>query len=115
MTATLKPGIRSLKPGARTILISGFRFLTAVFLISVFSLLAFAPAAQAACSSPAGSAGNIINNSDYHVPQYCDGTNWIAMGQPGGTSLGFSRVAYDGTRGTMRVWGDGTYIYFNDW
>jgi hypothetical protein len=36
--------------------------------------------ALAACSSPTGSAGTLLYNADNHVPQYCDNTNWKAMG-----------------------------------
>jgi hypothetical protein len=88
MTESLESEIRSLKPGARTILISGFRFLTSVFLLSVFWLLISAPAAQAVCSSPAGNAGDTIYNNDYHVPTYCDGTHWKPMGPQGAGGVG---------------------------
>jgi hypothetical protein len=93
MTGSLESETGTLKPEARTILISGFRFLTSVFLISVFSLLTSAPAAQAACSSPAGSAGHVIYNKDYHVPTYCDGTNWKPMGPTGAGGTGCGNVS----------------------
>ena len=38
------------------------------------------------CSSPAGSEGAMIYNSDYHTAQYCDGTSWRAMGGGAGIS-----------------------------
>ena len=101
MTGTLKPEIRSRKPapgperGPEK-----FRFLFSAFLISVFCLLAFAPAAQAVgCSSPVGSAGHIINSAAYNGLQYCDGTNWIAMGPKGAGGAGCSNPA--GTEGHM--------------
>ncbi|MCB9973220.1 MAG: FG-GAP repeat protein [Rhodospirillales bacterium] len=37
--------------------------------------------AEAACSSPAGTAGKMIFNADHHMAQYCDGTDWVAMGR----------------------------------
>src|ERR1035437_761657 len=81
MTGSLKPEIRRVKP-------ENFRLLFSAFLISVFCLLAFAPAAQANCASPVGIAGHIINNAAYNVLQYCDGTNWIAMGPHGAGGSG---------------------------
>lgn len=36
--------------------------------------------AFAACSTPTGTAGDIIYNSTYNVLQYCNGTNWINAG-----------------------------------
>jgi Chaperone of endosialidase len=33
----------------------------------------------AACSSPAGTEGEIAYNSSYHVMQFCDGSAWISM------------------------------------
>ncbi len=55
-----------------------------------FTLLVFAPAAQAACSGPAGNAGDTIYNSAYHVYQYCDGATWIAMGPRGSGGSGLA-------------------------
>src|SRR5258705_13539264 len=37
-------------------------------------------AARAACSTPTGTAGEIIFNSTYSVMQYCNGTSWVNMG-----------------------------------
>lgn len=50
----------------------------ALLLLAVLS-----PAAHAACSSPTGAAGDQIYNSTHNVMQYCNGTNWIAMGSGG--------------------------------
>lgn len=33
------------------------------------------------CSSPSGYEGQIIYNADYHVMQYCNGGNWLAIGK----------------------------------
>ncbi|PCJ98193.1 MAG: hypothetical protein COA45_08575 [Zetaproteobacteria bacterium] len=35
------------------------------------------------CTSPAGLQGEILFNTDYDVMQYCNGSNWIAMGPAG--------------------------------
>lgn len=44
--------------------------------------------AFAACTSPAGNAGDIIYSSTSTVMVYCNGTNWIAMGASSTTSYG---------------------------
>ena len=50
------------------------------------ALLVFSPGmAQAACTGPAGEAGDIIYNTDHSVLQWCDGTNWYSA--KGGGSL----------------------------
>jgi hypothetical protein len=36
--------------------------------------------ARAACSNPAGAEGNQVYNTTYHVMQFCNGTDWVAMG-----------------------------------
>jgi Concanavalin A-like lectin/glucanases superfamily len=74
---------------------SGFRLLASAFLISGFCLLTSAPMAQASCTSPADPAGTMIYNKDYHVPQYCDGTKWMQLGQKKG--VGGSGCAAAGT------------------
>ena len=33
------------------------------------------------CVDPAGKPGDIIYNSDYQVPQYCNGAEWVAVGK----------------------------------
>ena len=34
-------------------------------------------AAYGSCVSPAGKEGQLIYNADYHIPQYCNGTQWM--------------------------------------
>ncbi|NCC23336.1 MAG: DUF1566 domain-containing protein [Alphaproteobacteria bacterium] len=72
-------GLRPLKPSPPW----GEVFLTTVFcfLFSVFGLPA---SARADCLTPAGVAGEIVFNASHSLMQYCDGTNWIAMGSPTG-------------------------------
>ena len=132
MTGTLKPEIRRVK-------LEKFRFLFSAFLISVFCLLAFAPApvaratraqrkqktpcraaillavllavlfspgaAQAACSLPPGNAGDLIYNKAYHVPTYCNGTTWRAMG-PQGTG-GANKVFITSAIYSSNIWTTG--------
>jgi hypothetical protein len=81
-----------------------FAMLLAVLLATLFR----SGGAQAACSSPAGAAGDTMYNSAYHVPQYCDGTNWHVMGPQGAGGSGCGDVAsglvgywkFDETSGT---------------
>lgn len=48
-------------------------------------VIALSPSiSHAACVSPAGEAGDQIYNSSHNVMQYCNGTDWIAMGSSGG-------------------------------
>jgi hypothetical protein len=49
--------------------------------------------AFAACSSPAGVAGDIIYNGTYNVLQYCNSTNWVNAGALG--AMGGSMVVGD--------------------
>jgi hypothetical protein len=54
------------------------------------------PALGAGCASPVGHAGDLMYNAGtYHVPQYCDGTNWIPLGKvPGAGGGGCSNPAF---------------------
>lgn len=47
--------------------------------LAVFAALFTASGAQATCTAPIGNAGQIVYNTDYHVPQYCNGTQWEAF------------------------------------
>jgi len=51
-------------------------------LLAVIAMLFLVPsqAAWAACSNPAGVAGEMMFNSSVNTMQYCDNTNWIDMG-----------------------------------
>ncbi len=40
------------------------------------------------CAAPSGTTGEIVFNTDYDVMQYCNGSNWIAMGPPGDGGAG---------------------------
>lgn len=50
-----------------------------VFLL-VFLYIMTTATAWAQCTGPAGVAEDIIYNTTYNVPQYCNGTDWIAFG-----------------------------------
>jgi len=60
--------------------------LLAVTIIACLSLTT--ASAFAACISPAGNAGDIVYSSNTTTMAYCNGTNWIAMGQNAATSFG---------------------------
>ena len=61
--------------------------------LTALALTAFSAAAHATtCSSPAGNAGDIVWNQIYNMPQYCNGSNWIAMGS--GVNFNSGMVAW---------------------
>lgn len=50
--------------------------------IALLALLQLLPsAARADCSSPVGSTGKVIYNGDTNAPQFCNGSDWIALGR----------------------------------
>lgn len=51
-------------------------------LVFMFMLMTAQPV-WAACSAPAGNAGDVVYNGTEKTFQYCNDTNWIAMNQPG--------------------------------
>ncbi|HXN51421.1 MAG TPA: LamG domain-containing protein [Candidatus Acidoferrum sp.] len=72
--------------------------------------------AFAACASPAGVEGDTVYNGTFHVLQYCDGTNWNAMGATGAGAGGAGCSNPSGPEGEslynktyhMLQWCDGT-------
>lgn len=63
-------------------------------LFIIFGSIAFLPSlSYADCSNPAGVESEIVYNTSFLTTQYCDGTNWIAMHQPGSGSGGCSSPA----------------------
>ncbi len=70
-----------------------------IILISCFTLYLAAPtAAIAACSNPTGEEADIVYNADYHVAQFCNGTNWISM------AAGVAELKWNS---------DGTNVYYD--
>lgn len=53
-------------------------------------MLGVAPTALADCANPTAKEGSIIYNADYHIPQYCNGTLWIAWGSGYSQSNGWT-------------------------
>ena len=62
------------------------------FPLSVLSLALLAVAlphpAFAACSSPAGNAGDVMYSSIQNIMVYCNGNGWIVMGENSPISFG---------------------------
>lgn len=58
---------------------------SALFLLLFAVLLLAASPARAGCTNPVRGEGSIVYNSDYHTPQFCNGTTWMSMsgGGPG--------------------------------
>ena len=56
--------------------------------LMILTITLQASGAWAACSSPAGKAGDVIYNETEHVFQYCNDTDWIGMNKPGSGSGG---------------------------
>jgi len=53
---------------------------TTYTLVAFTVLLLSAQSAHANCKTPVADAGEQIYNVDYKTMQFCDGTNWVAMG-----------------------------------
>ena len=64
-----------------------FGFLRSLFALA-FLAVALPHPALAACSSPAGNAGDIIFSSIQNTMAYCNGSSWIAMGNSSIVSFG---------------------------
>ena len=62
------------------------RFLRVAAFVALVALLP--GQALAACTQPTAVEGNVLYNDDYNVVQFCDGTNWIAMGGGASDNLG---------------------------
>ncbi|MDD9912249.1 MAG: hypothetical protein OXR68_03075 [Alphaproteobacteria bacterium] len=61
-------------------------------LLLILLFTCFIYAANAVCSNPAGEEGEQIYNLDHKVMQYCDGTNWQAMGAIQSNIQGYERI-----------------------
>ena len=75
--------------------------LARVLLFSALILICLPSSARAVCNGPDGVAGDIVYNSDHHVLQYCNDTDWVGVG--GSYSGGLS----DGNKGDITVSGGG--------
>ncbi|MCB9988799.1 MAG: hypothetical protein H6868_05605 [Rhodospirillales bacterium] len=60
-------------------------------------------AAHAACSSPAANAGKMIYNTDASMAQYCDGTDWVAMGRKEMAALNADNMPTSGLVGYWKL------------
>ncbi len=79
----------------------------------LLAVLCVSPSALAACTSPAGNAGDIIYSSTSSLMAYCNNFSWVNMGAPtagtGGAAAGAnSQVQYNNT-GALA--GDSSFTY----
>ncbi len=54
-----------------------------VFLFLCALMMALPSVAHAACTNPTGAEGDMVYNTDHHVAQFCNNTDWIAFGGGG--------------------------------
>lgn len=80
--------------------VMGYRLLWAI----VFGLMGVMPVqAWAACTAPAGVAGEVIYNVDHKVLQYCNDTKWVAMGGSQTTAAGVTgSLQFKGADNTLQ-------------
>jgi hypothetical protein len=73
-----------------------------LFIFAFFAFFAVLPGVAYAvpCANPYGNAGDLVYNDDHDMMQFCDGTNWIAMGG-GGAGGGFTDKIEDADGDTM--------------
>lgn len=55
-------------------------FRPARFLLAALVMIGSTGAVWAACSNPTGQEGESVYNGTYHTLQFCNGTQWMAMG-----------------------------------
>jgi len=60
-----------------------------LMLLIALAGLVYSNAARADCFNPAATEGKIIYNSSHNVLQYCDGTDWMAVGSARTAPCGF--------------------------
>jgi len=69
--------------------------------LSASDVLTLYNSTATACAGPVGYTGDEIYNSDYHVLQFCNGTNWIPMGKPWTGAAGGGCASPAGSEGTI--------------
>lgn len=82
--------------------------------LSASDVLTLYNATATACASPLGYTGDLIYNAGtYHVPQYCDGTNWKPLGKvPGAGGTGCTSPA--GSEGHIMYSSDYRVVQYCD-
>lgn len=82
----------------------------ALIALAIPALFSLPSAAYAACSSPAGAAGDQIYNSTFNLMQFCNGADWINMGGVASSALvGLTDVDVTGAAdGNCLVYDSGT-------
>jgi hypothetical protein len=89
-----KYALRNADTAGRTARRYNLRLLRLLSLLIAATLL-FSTAKAFACVNPVGTAGRIIMNEASNVPQYCNGTNWIAMTAPQPAFFAANAVEFD--------------------
>ncbi len=84
--------------GLPSLFSGGYRIVFSAVLCAV--MFAY-PAHAQTCSGPDGVEGDIIYNTSYNVPQYCNGTNWIAFGALNPSAGGSGCSDPDGIAGDL--------------
>jgi hypothetical protein len=78
--------------------------------LALFALLG-ATDAHAQCSSPSGVAADLKFNSSHNVLQYCDGTDWKAMGPSPDCTGNWAAIAAPEANGWSGVaYGNGMFV-----
>ena len=72
----------------------GFRRLICAGLLAASFLFGGASLAHAACTSPAGNAGDIVYNKEFRFLQYCNDTSWMPVVKAGKATIYMPHVAY---------------------
>jgi hypothetical protein len=84
-------------------------------IVNVLVLLFGMSSGYAICNTPAGTAGQILFNANFHVPQYCDGLNWIALGKTESPQY-LNSLTFTGSLPSVSdIYSDGNYIYVTDY
>lgn len=60
-----------------------YRISICIFLFGAVAAISVLPSRAVAqnCINPAGIEGDVLYNSDYNVPQYCNSVEWVALGR----------------------------------
>jgi hypothetical protein len=82
--------------------------------LAAFAVLLFPASAQSACTGPAGAEGQIIYNTDYHVPQYCNGAKWMAFSELDPAAGGSGCTGPAATEGRLLYKGDYHVLQYCD-
>ncbi len=72
-----------------------------VLILSIVTIIISSTAAQAACTNPAGTGGDIIYNDDHDLMQYCNDTQWVGIHHNGGAPTGCPTIGDECSDGSV--------------